>query len=389
MKLGVVGGALQGTEIAYLAKMAGIRTLIIDKRSTFPALPLADEIAVFDVRKEQKEARYALEGCDAVIPANEDISTLRSLVKICSGMSSPLLFDEASYSVTSSKVRTNDLMRELGTPMPADWPDCGYPVVVKPSGSSGSHGVSKVRNKKEMNAALQNARMYDSEMVVQEFIEGPNVSIELIGTGADAMTFKTTEIVLDENYDCKMVLCPPESDVCDEKAFAKTGKSLASALHLKGIMDVEAIVHNGVPKVLELDARFPSQTPITVYHSTGINLLTVLLECYVTDGVPVEKHSKDRYAIFEHVRCKDGVLESYGEAMMAESQGLRLSDDFYGADSALTDMTVPEGEWRATLVNTGKGKDDAWNKRDRCISKIMESCGCGSRYDSSPGRCRQ
>lgn len=386
MRLGIVGGALQGTEIAYLAKQAGIKTLMIDKERSFPALPLADETAFLDIRRDVEEARSLLDSCDAVIPANENASTLSALSEICSRLSVPLMFDERAYAITSSKVRTNGMLRKVGVPMPSDWPDCGFPAVVKPSGSSGSHGVSRVGRAEEMGPALVKAGSYGQEIVIQEFVEGPSVSIEIIGTGTDAAAFTTTEIVLDELYDCKMVLCPPGRSVCDERELAEVGTSLAAELGLRGIMDVEAIVDKGRPKVLELDARFPSQTPMTVFHSTGTNLLAVLLEYYVTGEVPVDKPTRDRFAIFEHLRFKDGVLGSQGEAVMTDSPGLRIENDFFGADTALTDMAEPGETWRATVINTGRDEDGAWRKRDLCIAKIMDECGAEERYDSSPGR---
>ena len=51
---------------------------------------------------------------------------------------------------------------------------------------------------------------------------------------------------------------------------------IAELIELKGIMDVEVIDDEGILKVLEIDARIPSQTPTVVYHSTGVNLLEEL-----------------------------------------------------------------------------------------------------------------
>ena len=48
-------------------------------------------------------------------------------------------------------------------------------------------------------------------------------------------------------------------------------------------MDVEVILDDGVMKVLEVDARLPSQAPTTVYWSTGINIVQILGELFLID----------------------------------------------------------------------------------------------------------
>ena len=44
----------------------------------------------------------------------------------------PLLFDLAAYRVTQSKAASRELFQRLGVPLPAPWPVCGFPAVVKP-----------------------------------------------------------------------------------------------------------------------------------------------------------------------------------------------------------------------------------------------------------------
>ena len=39
-------------------------------------------------------------------------------------------------------------------------------------------------------------------------MEGPSVSIEVVSNGVEPIAMVTTEVVLDENYDCKMVISP-------------------------------------------------------------------------------------------------------------------------------------------------------------------------------------
>ncbi|OPY31050.1 MAG: 3-methylornithine--L-lysine ligase [Methanomassiliicoccales archaeon PtaU1.Bin124] len=384
MRLGIVGGALQGTEVCYLAREAGLHTLIIDRNPLAPALDLADEAAILDVTKDPYAAKRLLESCDAIIPANEDQEALDAIVDICKGMSASLIFDPQAYAKTSSKIETNSVMKKAGIPMPGEWPGCGYPVIVKPSRGSGSHGVSRAADDRSMAEAVRFARRYDDEIVVQEFVSGPSISLEVIGKGDISIPLQTTQVILDEHYDCKMVLAPCMQVIHDDMAFMEMGRTLGKDVGLQGIMDIEAIVHNGVSKVLELDARFPSQTPSAVYHSTTMNMIGMLFEWYVRDREPTVHEKGERQAIYEHIRVRQGRLESFGEDMMSGCTHLRRARGFHGADVALTDIDSSPDDWRATLITTGKNLESTFMKRDRVLSSIMDQYHLDGRYDSVP-----
>src|SRR5665647_709377 len=59
-------------------------------------------------------------------------------------------------------------------------------------------------------------------------------------------------------------------------AFNAAALRLAAGLGLNGLMDVEVMVRGAEPKVLEIDARLPSQTPTAVYWSSGLNSVELL-----------------------------------------------------------------------------------------------------------------
>ena len=56
-----------------------------------------------------------------------------------------------------------------------------YPLFVKPSGTGSSVGVSKVQNAQELKEALALAAKYDSKVLVEEFINGHEVEVAVLG----------------------------------------------------------------------------------------------------------------------------------------------------------------------------------------------------------------
>jgi 3-methylornithine--L-lysine ligase len=387
LRLCIVGGALQGTEATYLGREAGIETVVVDRWQAAPALSLADEPHVLDVVQEPVAALRLFDSCDAVLPANEDRETLAFLGKLFRRTSVPLIHDYKAYETSSSKISSNRFLGTLGVAMPGTWPECGYPVVVKPSGESGSAGVSRVDWPDQMPAAVSKARDKDGDYVVQEFVEGPNVSIEVVSDGVEPISLVTTEVVLDENYDCKMVVSPFQDGGFDFRGFEEIGRKIALGLNLRGIMDVEAIVSNGVPKVLEIDARMPSQTPSAVYHSSGLNMVQMLTDIFVSGRSPSRVPSKALVSTYEHLIFDHGLLYSIGEGAIIGKSGtgrLEIKRDWCGFDQVITDYQPNSQRWVATAMTTGRDLKAVQRKRMNALNQVMEKSGAREHVDSSP-----
>ena len=60
-------------------------------------------------------------------------------------------------------------------------PSLDYPVFVKPTNTGSSIGISKVKNKNELQAAMKLAFRYDSTILVEECIDGLECEIALLG----------------------------------------------------------------------------------------------------------------------------------------------------------------------------------------------------------------
>ena len=56
-----------------------------------------------------------------------------------------------------------------------------YPVFVKPAGTGSSVGVSKVSGREELRSALLTAGKYDDKVLVEEFIQGREVEVAVMG----------------------------------------------------------------------------------------------------------------------------------------------------------------------------------------------------------------
>jgi len=282
-------------------------------------------------------------------------------------------------------VRSNQFMRRIGVPQPQPWPECGFPIVVKPSGGSGSDGVTRATDHQEMAAGVEKVRGRGDDVIIEEFLDGPSVSIEVIGDGSSFVPLVTTQIFLDDAYDCKMVGSPwEESDDRAESQLKEAAQTMAKAMGLRGIMDVEAIVVNGVPRVLEIDARIPSQTPTAILHSHGINMVDMLVKMSLGGVLERPRTAGIRAAFYEHVAVDNGTMRSCGEGRFSEVRSPRIVPGLFGSDEMITDYEPGKNSWRATVITSGTDAKAAREKRERVLQKIISTEHINEYIDPEP-----
>ena len=388
MLIAVAGGRLQGVEIVYLAKKAGFSTLVIDKDPDAPAAGLSDQFIQFKFLSTQ----YVPDPCprpDLIIPAIENKTVLDLIAAWAAVRDIPMAFDRNAYAVSSSKHRSNRLFSRLNLPIPKSWngkfgdgslsgipadpPASALPLVIKPDDSSGSRGVIIVKHP-DMLRRLEAESM--EGRVVQEYLDGPSFSIEVAGRPGNYRAFQVTDLEMDDTCDCcgvtaPTVLAPDGIQFLEDAAVA-----IAETLGLSGLMDLEVILHNRELKLLEIDARFPSQTPMAVFWSTGLNMIDFLASQAL--GMP-EKFTEPRHETcvrVEHIRVSNGRLQVKGEHIMGRFGPLSVQQGFFGADEAITsfseDMDPQTKDWVATLVFTGASHEQVRKKQRNCHRAIRD-----------------
>lgn len=375
MRIVVVGGKLQGTEAAYLARQAGWEVVLVDKDRSAPATGLCDKFYHLNVGEAGGKITDIFKRADLIVPAVEDEAVLEQLGKAAGRAGVPMAYDTSAYNISSSKQKSDRLFEDSGIPAPSHWPKCSLPVIVKPSGSSGSQGVRKVDNSEELLKFLQQCSGSLESWVIQEYLDGPSYSLEVVGCGGKYLTLQTTDLDMDCMFDCKRVSAPTGLEKPLENQFRELAVRIAKAVNLTGIMDVEVIKHENILKVLEIDARLPSQTPTAVFKSTGVNMITLLSDVYLGGSLTAPPDpARERAVIYEHVSVSGSGLETLGEHIMASAGPLKHLKDFFGADEALTNFEAGRGSWVATLIITGSSCSEVRARRSDVMANIRKYC---------------
>jgi D-alanine-D-alanine ligase len=135
----------------------------------------------------------------------------------------------------------------------------GYPVIVKPNEEGSSVGISLARNGAELRAGMEDARRYGRCVLVEQFIEGRELTVGVI----DQHTLPVVEIIPHEgwyDYEHKYTSgasryevpakLPPEMS---EELFALSLRA-CRALRTKGVARVDfRLGADGVPQCLEVN----------------------------------------------------------------------------------------------------------------------------------------
>jgi pyrrolysine biosynthesis protein PylC len=382
MLAAVVGARLQGVELAWLARKAGWQTLLVDRKTEVPARYLGDRFLQADITRSAA-ADDVLRAVDLVIPALEDQAALEQLMQWGRERRVPVAFDPQAYAVSSSKIDSDRLFAALHIPAPEPWPRCGFPLVAKPSHSSGSQNVTILKSADEARRRFPEG-FPPPGWVLQQFLAGPSFSVEVVGRPGNYVPLQVTELFMDAAYDCKAVAAPCPLSAGQIHEIEAQAVKIAEAIRLHGLMDVEVILHEGRFKVLEIDARFPSQTPVAVYSSTGCNMIEMLAECFLGAKTVRRRAAAARGVLLEHIRVTARTIFVEGEHIMAAAGPLDRVPGFFGADEALTSYREGATQWVATLVYTADTRGQAVEKRNRVLTLIRQRFNLETIVDGFP-----
>ena len=78
--------------------------------------------------------------------------------------------------------------------------EISYPCFVKPNNGGSSIGTHKVNNQSLLNAALDDAFQHDTEVIVEEFIQGREFSVGIIKHKGSLEVMPLTEIIVESEF---------------------------------------------------------------------------------------------------------------------------------------------------------------------------------------------
>ncbi len=150
----------------------------------------------------------------------------------------------------------------------------GYPCFVKPANLGSSVGISKARNREELIAAIELALRYDRKVVIEEFIDGREIEVGVLGND-DPRASVVGEIVSGTDfydYNAKYVdgtsVMHIPADLPEETAEAVREMAIRAYLAIdgSGLSRVDFFLRRSDGKILINEVNtMPGFTPYSMY----------------------------------------------------------------------------------------------------------------------------
>ena len=159
----------------------------------------------------------------------------------------------------------------------------GLPCFVKPNNAGSSFGISKVHTKEALPSALDIAYKEDSEILIESFLDGTEVSVGVIQYKGNTKVLPITEIVSENDffdYEAKyegksQEITPARLTKSQEKRVTEVAKHVYEILNMSGFSRSEFIFVNEEPHFLEMNT-VPGLTEASILpqqaNQAGISL---------------------------------------------------------------------------------------------------------------------
>lgn len=327
----IVGAGFGQLPAIIKAKEMGLNVVTIDRNPDALGMKLADHsycVDVVDINETIKIARK--HKIDGVLTLQTDLP-----VPTVGAVVDALNLKGSGFEVAercSNKIKTRLAFQEAGVPQPifgiANNIDetvkaaqkIGFPCIIKSADSSGSRGVTKVKNESEIKNAFDEAHKYTKlkEILVEEYISGVEI-------GAQGFSI---------DMNCELVLL--HNDTLSEPPFMipighsfpiigftnnelnKIEEDIKKAVNVLGIKDgpsnIDIIVdsRDKTVKIIEIGARIGATClPELVTYYTGVDWVEQTIRSSLDLPVNLKLKQKQPISAFILQAPKDGILINY------------------------------------------------------------------------------
>jgi len=139
----------------------------------------------------------------------------------------------------------------------------GLPCFIKANRAGSSFGVTKVYKKEDIPDAITTALKEDSQILIESFLDGIEVSVGVITYKGKTKVLPVTEIVSETDFfDYKakyeglsQEITPARISTEQTASVSKVAKEIYELLEMSGLSRSDFIFHNGTPHFIEINTN--------------------------------------------------------------------------------------------------------------------------------------
>lgn len=294
-KIMILGASILQLPAIEKAKSMGLEVIAVDMNPAavgFQVEGITKEvISTIDAPAILEAARR--HGIDGIMTLASDMP-MQSVALVSHALGLVGISEDTALKATN-KAFMRDALREYGVPVPMYFRvkgkeafieavgrirAAGYRCIVKPADNSGSRGVDLLKDDSDLEAAYAYTAQYSrgGELVVEEYMEGPEVSVETLALDGDVHVIQITDkLTTGAPYFVEMGHSQPSQ--LSEETKARIRAVAVAANKAIGIQNgpshTEIKVTKDGPKIVELGARLGGDCITThlVPLSTGVDMV--------------------------------------------------------------------------------------------------------------------
>jgi biotin carboxylase len=330
-KLMIVGAGRDQVFMIDKAREMGLETIAIDMNSEtvgydhcdyFYPISTSDKESALEVAKQHKIDGVATSGTNDAICTVAYIKEQLNLPTIC-----------VPYDIAVRAVR-KDLWRETfekkGVPIAlgfcSDDPvalykhlqQMDFPVLVKPSDSSGARGITVVETPEQFDRAFRFAQKYanNQRIIVEEYLQGTVIGIESYTVDGVTYPIAIADKVLSDPPHCFAlgVTLPTMLPKKVQSRIIDVNRKAIEALGINtGPTHIDMVVVNGEPKVIDVGPRLAGGPLIfeLIPRTTGVDMIDTTIKQALGEEICIAIEPRGIYcASFQFSAPRCGVLRS-------------------------------------------------------------------------------
>jgi carbamoyl-phosphate synthase large subunit len=263
-----------------LARSGGGRVIVTDVNALSPAVHVADQAFRVPLATDRGYVPAILALCETagvglVVPTIDDelFAFAEAAATFAAAGVRVAVSPPDTTAVCNDKYQTCRFLRSRGIAaaasyLPAEVPaEASYPLFIKPRAGRGSVGAHLVRDARE----LAFFRDYVPDPVVQEYLDGPEFTIDLLCS----FSGQPLAIVPRERLVVRAGVTDRGRTV-KEGSLMRLAEDCAAVLPFAGPVNVQCRVVGGRPVVFEINPRFSGGIPLTI--EAGADFAAMLLD---------------------------------------------------------------------------------------------------------------
>lgn len=340
---------------------------------------IVDKEAVLHVAREKK--------IDGIMSFGVDPGVI-SASYVQSQMGLPSFGPFESVEILQNKDRFRAFLAEHGFNVPkakgyynvedalSDADQWDYPVIVKPTDSAGSKGVTRVDDAEQLKTAVDHAfeKSLSRHIIIEDFIEKQGCSSDTDSFSIDGelrfVSFCSQHFDLNAtNPYTPAAYSWPSTFTREQEAYLTSEiQRLITLLGMKtNIYNIETrIGTNGKPYIMELTPRGGGNRLCEMLrYATGVDMITAMTRYIVGDGVPAIEQMPynghwaeiilhaDKEGVFDHIEISKDLPAEVVEEDLWVKKGDKVKS-FEGANDAIGTLVLKyrtEEELRKAIVN--------------------------------------